>query len=659
MSLVGQQLGHYRTLRLIGSGGMGEVYLAEDSRLHRQVAVKVIKIEAAQDGSEAAASALRLFLREATAIAQLDHPNILPLYDYGEAVIDGAHYAYLIVPYRAEGSLTTWLRKRAAVQQTQQLTLRQVAHIIQQAAAALQYAHEHQVIHQDVKPANFLIRSKLEADEYPDLLLADFGIARLGSATSSASLNVRGTPTYMAPEQWASRPTAASDQYALAVMTYELLTGSPPFQGAPMSMMYAHLQEPPRPPRDFNPLLPPTVDSVLLRALAKKPEERFPSVAAFAQALQTAFQGVDEGTMLRILRPSPATPQTPGGQNTGDIRATLAISADEARRGTSRILTLPGGRQVSVQIPPGAQSGQVLTLLGQGEAPDPDSGAGNLYLTLSIMEVQAQTVPVDSTSAPTYRYPQPAAEPIGLSQGASILQPTMPEQDQITLPPVAPMSDSYPPPPAYSNTPPGMIVAPSTLRVSSPTRKPRRFGGRMISLVILAVLLIGSGSLVYINVTKNQPTTIRNVTATSNATSTAQAIATATAQAIATATAQTDTPGKIWHAQHTGTTVDLFSGVTWSGSQFVVVGLVGTILTSPDGHIWTAQSSGTSQVLYYVAWSGSQFVAVGTQGTILTSPDGRVWTAQQSGTAKNLWSVAWSGSQLVVVGRGGTILTSP
>jgi len=331
MSLVGQQLGHYRTLRLIGSGGMGEVYLAEDSRLHRQVAVKVIKIEAAQDGSEAAASALRLFLREATAIAQLDHPNILPLYDYGEAVIDGAHYAYLIVPYRAEGSLTTWLRKRAAVQQTQQLTLRQVAHIIQQAAAALQYAHEHQVIHQDVKPANFLIRSKLEADEYPDLLLADFGIARLGSATSSASLNVRGTPTYMAPEQWASRPTAASDQYALAVMTYELLTGSPPFQGAPMSMMYAHLQEPPRPPRDFNPLLPPTVDSVLLRALAKKPEERFPSVAAFAQALQTAFQGVDEGTMLRILRPSPATPQTPGGQNTGDIRATLAISADEAR----------------------------------------------------------------------------------------------------------------------------------------------------------------------------------------------------------------------------------------------------------------------------------------------------------------------------------------
>ena len=639
MSLVGQQLGHYRTLRLIGSGGMGEVYLAEDSRLHRQVAVKVIKVEAAQDGSEAAASTLRLFLREATAIALLDHPNILPLYDYGEAVIDGTHYAYLIVPYRAEGSLTTWLRKRAAVQQTQQLTPRQVTHIIQQAAAALQYAHEHQVIHQDVKPANFLIRSKLEADAYPDLLLADFGIARLGSATSSASLNVRGTPTYMAPEQWASRPVAASDQYALAVMTYELLTGSPPFQGAPMSMMYAHLQEPPRPPREFNPLLPPTVDSVLLCALAKKPEERFPSVAAFAQALQTAFQGVDEGTMLRILRPSLATPQTPGGQNTGDIRATLAISVDEARRGTSRILTLPGGRQVSVQIPPGAQPGQVLTLLGQGEAPDPGSGAGNLYLTLSIIEAQAQIVAVDSTSAPTYRYPQPAAEPAGLSQVAS------------TLPPVAPMSDSSPPPPTYSDTPPGMIVAPSTLRVSSPTRKPRRFGGRMISLIILTVLLIGSGSLVYINVTKNQPTPIRNVSATSNATSTPQAIVTATAQA--------DTPGKIWHAQHTGTTVDLFSGVTWSGSQFVVVGLVGTILTSPDGHIWSAQSSGTSQGLYYVAWSGSQFVAVGTQGTILTSPDGRVWTAQQSGTAKNLWSVAWSGSQLVVVGRGGTILTSP
>src|SRR5262249_34399281 len=338
----------------------------------------------------------------------------------------------------------------AAVQQTQQLTPRQVTNIIQQAAAALQYAHEHQVIHQDVKPANFLIRSKLEADAYPDLLLADFGIARLETATSSASLNVRGTPTYMAPEQWASRPVAASDPSPLAGMTYELLTGRPPAQAAPMIMMYAPLQEPPRPPREFNPLLPPTVDSVLLCALAKKPEERFPSVAAFAQALQTAFQGVDEGTMLRILRPSLATPQTPGGQNTGDIRATLAISVDEARRGTSRILTLPGGRQVSVQIPPGAQPGQVLTLLGQGEAPDPGSGAGNLYLTLSIIEAQAQIVAVDSTSAPTYRYPQPAAEPAGLSQVAS------------TLPPVAPMSDSSPPPPTYSNTPPGMIVAPST-----------------------------------------------------------------------------------------------------------------------------------------------------------------------------------------------------
>ncbi len=351
MSLEGKQLGRYRMLRLIGSGGMGEVYLAEDIQVHRQVAAKVIKIETDQVGSEAVANALRLFVREATAIARLDHPNILPLYDHGEERIDTVHFAYLITPYRAEGSLVNWLRKRAEVQKTQQLTLKQVAHIIQQAAAALQYAHDHQVIHQDVKPANFLIRGRSAADEYPDLLLADFGIAHLASGTSNASQSVRGTPIYMAPEQWANKAVFASDQYALAIMAYELLTGSPPFQGTPMNMMYAHLQEPPRPPCTLNPLLPVAVNGVLLRALAKKPEERFPSVSAFAQAFQEAFQNIDAGTTLRTLQPSPPTPQTPDAQSTGDIRATLAISAEEARNGASRALTLPGGRAVNVQIP--------------------------------------------------------------------------------------------------------------------------------------------------------------------------------------------------------------------------------------------------------------------------------------------------------------------
>ena len=404
MSLEGKQLGRYRILRLIGSGGMGEVYLAEDSQVQRQVAAKVIKIETGHTEDKAVASVLRQFVREATAIARLDHPNILPLYDHGEEWLDTIHYAYLITPYRAEGSLVNWLRKRAEVRKTQSLTLKQIAHIIQQAAEALQYAHDQQIIHQDVKPANFLIRSKSAADEYPDLLLADFGIAHMASNTSNASQNVRGTPVYMAPEQWANQAVFASDQYALAIMAYELLTGSPPFQGNPMSMMYAHLQEIPKPPSTLNPLLPGAVNSVLLRALAKKPEERFPSISGFAQAFDAAFQDVDEGTALRILQPSPATPQTPGAQNTGDRRATLAISTEEARRGTSRVLTLPGGRTITVQIPPGSQPGQVITLAGLGENLGPGT-TGDLYLTLSVIETQAPAVLADNV-AQTYRVAQ-------------------------------------------------------------------------------------------------------------------------------------------------------------------------------------------------------------------------------------------------------------
>lgn len=315
MAFEGKQFSRYRILQLIGKGGMGEVYLAEDVQVRRQVAAKFIRVEVVQADKEAVSDMFRLFWREATTIAQLDHPHILPLYDHGTATFDGSPAAYLIIPYRPEGSLTTWRRE----QQKGPLTLGQVAHIIQQAGMALQHAHDHQVMHLDVKPANFLIRSRSSADGYPDLLLSDFGIARLVSTASNASQHAHGTPTYMAPEQWANQPVFASDQYALAVMTYELLTGRPPFQGAALSVMFAHVHEQPRPVHDLNPLLPSTIDFILQRALAKKPEERFPSVAAFAQAFQQAIQSVGETTTQSFLAMSdvefiarrPASPPWP------------------------------------------------------------------------------------------------------------------------------------------------------------------------------------------------------------------------------------------------------------------------------------------------------------------------------------------------------------
>ncbi|MFL5662826.1 MAG: serine/threonine protein kinase [Ktedonobacteraceae bacterium] len=288
MLLEGQQIDRYRFLRLLGSGGMGNVYLAEDARIEQQVAVKVIRGEGTlypntilpQDG-------IRLFRREAKAIAKLDHPNILPLFDYGEDCLGDTTVIYLVMPYRQEGSLASWLRQGRT---TELLSHQEIDHIVRQAAESLQHAHNRQIIHQDVKPSNFLLRQREDNTSPPDILLADFGIAHFMTAISSTSQSIRGTPIYMAPEQWKGEPVFATDQYALAVMTYELLTGQPPFQGGPGRMMYQHINVEPPPPSTINPRLSQEIDEVLLRALAKKPEQRFTSITEFANAFQQAIQ---------------------------------------------------------------------------------------------------------------------------------------------------------------------------------------------------------------------------------------------------------------------------------------------------------------------------------------------------------------------------------
>ena len=288
MPLEGQQLGRYRLVSLLGSGGMGEVYLAEDTGIARQVAIKVIRSDVAlRAGTDAASDAVRRFQREMQTIARLNHPYILPLFDYGEGTMSGLLLPYMVMPYGRDGSLATWLKQRS---NAPSLAPSDVAHIIQQAADALQYAHDQQIIHRDVKPSNFLIRVQKDNPNRPDVLLADFGLARLSDSSSSVSLTVAGSPLYMSPEQWRGHPVPATDQYMLAAMAYELLTGRPPFRGTLEQLMYQHLQEQPELPSRFNPQVPAALDAVLRRALAKQPEARYPSISAFARAFQDALQ---------------------------------------------------------------------------------------------------------------------------------------------------------------------------------------------------------------------------------------------------------------------------------------------------------------------------------------------------------------------------------
>ena len=195
MPLDGLHIGRYHLLRLIGSGGMGEVYLAEDTRINRQVAIKVIRGEAIPYlDTNPSQDAARLFEREAKAIARLTHSHILPLFDYGEDIVNETLLTYMVMPYCQGGSLDAWLRPKS---ERRSLPPQEAAYLLNQASDALQYAHDQQIIHQDVKPSNFLVRNNEEDPEHPDLLLADFGIAKFTGASASMSQTSRGTPTYM------------------------------------------------------------------------------------------------------------------------------------------------------------------------------------------------------------------------------------------------------------------------------------------------------------------------------------------------------------------------------------------------------------------------------------------------------------------------------
>lgn len=327
----------------------------------------------------------------------LDHPHIMPLFDYGEATINGASLAYLVMPYRQEGSLATWLKQRST---TNLLLPQDVANFVSQAADALQNAHDHAIIHQDVKPANFLMRSAQGDPDHPELLLADFGVSKFSSATANASQSIRGTPTSMAPEQWEGTPVPATDQYALAVMAYELLTGRTPFQGGLSQLMYQHFNTPPPPPSSFNARLSADIDTVLLHALAKKPAERFASIAAFARAFQQAVSttqavyGNPSGRTYEAAPgnvPTPPFPQPPLQQQaSSEIQAVLAISSAEASSGTTRTLTLPDGRRVVVRVPAGAYDGQRISVQETG---GPGGPPMTLTLALAVLQTKAPGVP--------------------------------------------------------------------------------------------------------------------------------------------------------------------------------------------------------------------------------------------------------------------------
>jgi len=276
-SLIGQVLGHYRIIKQIGYGGMATVFLAEDINLGREVAVKVFWPRPGETRDF-----LKRFEREARVLAKLDHPNILPVFDYGEQ--NG--FAYLITPYMPGGSLKELLQKRKVIPPVEALQM--AAPILN----ALQYASERGLIHRDIKPGNMLFKAD------GSLVLADFGLVKVFAGegesltTHTASETgpaVTGTPEYMSPEQIQGKATPLSDIYSFGIVLYEMLAGQRPFIASNvLSVLMQQVNEPPRSLREMNPYISPQLDAAVMRALEKDPARRYQRPLDFLQALTKA-----------------------------------------------------------------------------------------------------------------------------------------------------------------------------------------------------------------------------------------------------------------------------------------------------------------------------------------------------------------------------------
>lgn len=280
--LTGITIGSYRVLNPIGRGGMAVVYKAYQSSLDRYVAIKVMTKQLAGDPLF-----VERFQREASSVARLRHQHIVQMVDFG--LYDGL--SYMVMEYIAGMTLKDKLNELRS--KSQQMSLSEASQIIKHIASALDYAHAHNIIHRDVKPANILLRpeeqlAKLTGSLPFTAVLADFGVARMLEGVQITQTGVTvGTPDYMAPEQASgSASSLASDIYALGIVLYEMLTNELPFRGeTPVAVIMQHLQADPPSVVERIPTLPYGIDDVLGQAMAKKPEERFLTAGAMAEAL--------------------------------------------------------------------------------------------------------------------------------------------------------------------------------------------------------------------------------------------------------------------------------------------------------------------------------------------------------------------------------------
>jgi serine/threonine protein kinase len=310
-SLIGQNFGRYQILELLGEGGMATVYKAHDMRLDREVAIKVIRRDAFPQ--EQMEMLLKRFERESKSLAKLSHPNIVGVMDYGE--FEGS--PYLVMEYLSGGTLRQILGAPIPWREAVQLAL--------PIAQALDYVHDHNIINRDVKPSNVLMTEKGQP------MLTDFGLVKIFGDEAKDSTNLTssgtglGTPDYMAPEQWTGETTAQSDLYSFGVIVYEMITGHRPYTAdTPAGVLLKQATEPLPLPTRYIANLPRDVESVLLKALAKNPKDRYSDMDALINELQNLLAG-------KVVEASLIKTETLREKMTGVVRKPTARAAAQSK----------------------------------------------------------------------------------------------------------------------------------------------------------------------------------------------------------------------------------------------------------------------------------------------------------------------------------------
>lgn len=455
--------GRYELQECIGSGGMAEVYRAQDGVLGRDVAVKLLNPERAADPAF-----LERFRREARAAARLNHPNIVAIYDWGSPEAgrgpdgDPRYDFFIVMEYVAGGSLAVPAR-RGPLPEVEALGL------AAQIAAALEAAHLQGVVHRDIKPQNVLLTPEGQAK------VADFGIARAsGVEPVTHTSEVLGSAEYLSPEQAQGKPVdARSDLYSLGAVLYHLLTGRPPFEGdTAVAVAVRQVREPPEPPRRRNPAISPAAEAIVLKLLAKDPDRRFQSAAELRGALLAAQQqigavgkparaavpptGPADPTATRPpIRPRPGRVVRPGRQPPPPIRLR------RRRRGDPRLFALPALLLLLLL-------GAALTAsrLGAAATAPPPGGMGAASTPPAMVAAAGHPAPASTTAAgpgatATARPAVAAARAAGPSPappaGAPRTAETAPPPAAATAPP--PAARTAAPSPAATPVPAAPVVA--------------------------------------------------------------------------------------------------------------------------------------------------------------------------------------------------------